>query len=227
MNRQTARCLAVAIALGTMLAAASAAELSQDEQREGFVPIFDGQSLTGWAGAVDGYKVEDGAITCIPEKGGNLFTEQQYADFVLRFDFKLVPGANNGIGIRVPEGGHAAYDGMEIQVLDSTAPRYAKLQPYQYHGSVYGIIPAKRGYLKQVGSWNSQEIRCVGRHVTVTLNGEVIVDGDLDQASEGGTMDHKDHPGLQNTTGHIVLCGHGTKVEFRNMRIREVSSDSE
>jgi hypothetical protein len=115
---------------------------------------------------------------------------------------------------------------MEIQVLDNTAERYEKLQPYQYHGSVYGIIPAKRGYLKPVGAWNTQEIRCVGRHVTVILNGETIVDGDLDAASAGGTLDHKEHPGLARTTGHLVLCGHGSDVRFRRMRVKEVSGES-
>ncbi len=203
---------------------AVAADLTDDEQREGFVSLCDGSTLAGWTGAVDGYTVEDGIIACNPSSGGNLFTDREYSDFVLRFEFQLTPGSNNGIGLRVPAGGHASYDGMEIQVLDNTAGRYAKLQPYQYHGSVYGIIPAKRGYLKPVGAWNTQEIRCVGRRVTVILNGETIVDGDLDEASAGGTLDHKEHPGLSRTTGHIVLCGHGSDVKFRRLRVRRVES---
>ena len=205
---------------------AKAGDVSAEEQREGFVSLCDGQTLAGWTGAVDGYTVEDGVIVCHPDSSGNLYTQKEYADFVLRFEFQLTDGSNNGIGLRVPAGGHAAYDGMEIQVLDSTAERYAELQPYQYHGSVYGIIPAKRGYLKPVGGWNTQEIRCVGRHVKVTLNGEVIVDGDLDEASAGGTMDHKDHPGLARTTGCLVLCGHGSDVKFRRMRVKEVSGET-
>lgn len=196
-----------------------------DEQAAGFVPLFDGQSLDGWTGATDGYVVEDGAITCVAESGGNLFTEREFADFVLRFEFLLTPGANNGIGLRVPTGGHASYDGMEIQILDSTAERYAKLKPYQYHGSVYGIIPAKRGYLRPTGVWNTQEIRCIGRRITIILNGETIVDGDLDEALANGTLDGKEHPGAHRTSGHIVLCGHGSRVQFRNMRIREVSTE--
>jgi hypothetical protein len=204
---------------------AAAADLTDDEQREGFVSLCDGSTLAGWTGAVDGYTVEDGVIACNPKTGGNLFTAQEYSDFVLRFEFQLTPGSNNGIGLRVPAGGHASYDGMEIQVLDNTAERYAQLQPYQYHGSVYGIIPAKRGYLKPVGAWNTQEIRCIGRRVTVILNGETIVDGDLDEASAGGTIDHKEHPGLERTAGHIVLCGHGSDVKFRRMRVRDMSRD--
>jgi hypothetical protein len=198
---------------------------SAAERAAGFVSLCDGQTLAGWTGAVEGYTVEDGAITCIATKGGNLFSEQEYADFVLRFEFRLEPGGNNGIGLRVPAGGHASYDGMEIQVLDNTAERYSKLQPYQYHGSVYGIIPAKRGYLKAVGAWNAMEIRCLGRDVAVILNGETIVDGNLDQASAGGTMDGKDHPGLKRTSGHLVLCGHGSRVQFRNLRVKPMTAE--
>lgn len=204
----------------------SAADLTADEQAAGFVSLFDGQSLAGWTGAVDGYTVEEGTLACQPDSGGNLFTEREFGDFVLRFDFLLTPGANNGIGLRVPAGGHASYDGMEIQLLDNTADKYATLNPYQYHGSVYGIIPAKRGYLRANGVWNTQEIRCVGRRITVVLNGETIVDGDLDEALVNGPADGKEHPGAFRTAGHIVLCGHGSDVRFRNLRIREVTAET-
>ncbi|QDU37808.1 hypothetical protein Mal4_21250 [Maioricimonas rarisocia] len=193
---------------------------------DGFETLFDGQSLSGWTGATDGYAVEDGALTCIAERGGNLYTEKEYSDFILRFEFRLPPGGNNGIGLRVPSGGHASRDGMEIQILDNTAKRYANLKPYQYHGSVYGVIPAKRGYLKPVGTWNSQEIRLIGQHITVILNGEVIVDGDLDKASAGGTLDGKEHPGLKRASGHISLAGHGSRVQFRNIRVQEVAGET-
>jgi hypothetical protein len=92
------------------------------------------------------------------ESGGNLYTEKEYSDFIFRFEFRLTPGANNGLGIRTPLQGDAAYVGYELQILDNDAPVYAHLKPYQYHGSVYGIIPAKRGYQKPVGEWNSQEV---------------------------------------------------------------------
>jgi hypothetical protein len=200
-----------------------AGDLSAEEQAEGFVPLCDGQSLAGWNGSVDGYEVVDGAIACIPEKGGNLYTDAEYSDFVLRFDCRLGAGGNNGVGIRVPAGGHASTDGMEIQMLDNTSKRYIDIAPYQAHGSVYGIIPAKRGYLKPVGGWNEHEIRCVGRHITIVLNGETIVDGDLDAAMANGAMDGKEHAGAHRSTGHIVLCGHGERVEFRNMRIKPVT----
>ncbi len=200
-------------------------DLTQDEKSEGFVALFNGRNLDNWTGNKKSYVAEDGMIVIKPEDGGggNLYTEKEFEDFIFRFEFQLTPAANNGIGIRAPLEGDAAYVGMEIQVLDNTAPVYANLQPYQYHGSVYGVIPAKRGYLKPVGEWNSEEIKAVGTHITVTLNGTVIVDGDIAGPRDNGTMDHNDHPGLRNKTGHIGFLGHGSIVKFRKIRIKDLS----
>lgn len=199
--------------------------LSPEEKAEGFVSLFDGRNLDNWTGNKVSYVAEDGKIIIKPEQGsgGNLYTEKEYSDFVFRFEFQLTPGANNGIGIRAPLTGDAAYVGMEIQVLDNTAPVYANLQPYQYHGSVYGVIPAKRDYLKPVGEWNTEEIMAQGTRIRVTLNGTVIVDGDIAGPRDNGTMDHKDHPGLRNSTGHIGFLGHGSIVRFSNIRIKEIT----
>ena len=168
---------------------------------EGFTPLFNGRDLTGWTGDLKGYRSRTAIIAVLPAASGNLYTEKEYRDFVFRFEFRLTPGANNGIGIRAPLTGDAAYVGMEIQVLDDSAEVYKALQPYQYHGSVYGVVPAKRGYQRPVGEWNSEEIEVRGRRVKVTLNGTVIVDADIDEASADGTMDKRDHPGLKNETG--------------------------
>lgn len=188
----------------------------------GFVPLFDGETLEGWQGSVNGYAVEDGAIVCKPRGGGNLYTAKEYANFHLKFEFKLTEGANNGIGIRTPMKTDAAYSGMEIQVLDNTAQKYANLKPYQYHGSIYGVAAAKRGHLKPVGEWNSQEIICNGKQVTVILNGETIVDADIEKASTPKTIDGKNHPGLKRDKGYIAFCGHGSRVEFRKLMLKEL-----
>jgi len=186
----------------------------------GFIPLFNGRDLNGWVGATDGYGVEDGVLYAKSESGGNLYTAKEYGDFVLRFEFRLTPGANNGLGIRAPLTGNAAYEGMELQILDNSADRYKNLKPYQYHGSVYGVVSAKRGHLRPVGEWNEQEVTCVGRQIRVVLNGATIVDADLDEVSEGGTLDGQPHPGLERATGHIGLLGHGSRVEFRALRIK-------
>jgi hypothetical protein len=199
--------------------------LTPEEKTDGFVALFNGKNLNGWVGDTVAYGVEDGMIVTRPDKGtiGNLYTQKEYADFNIRFEFQLTPAANNGLGIRAPLTGDAAYVGMELQILDNTAPVYANLQPYQYHGSVYGVIPAKKGYLKPLGEWNYEDVYVKGTQVKVTLNGTVIVDGDIAIARDNGTMDHNEHPGLKNKTGHIGFLGHGSLVKFRNIRIKDLS----
>jgi HEAT repeat protein len=198
--------------------------LSADEQKEGFVPLFDGINFDGWTGNTVDYVVKNGEIVLNVDNGpshGNLFTQGEYRDFTFRFEFQLTPGANNGLGIRAPLQGDAAYVGMELQILDDDASIYTQLQPYQYHGSVYGVIPAKRGSLKPTGEWNFEEVVVKGNNVKVILNGNVITDGDIAVASRNGTLDHREHPGLLRTTGHIGFLGHGSIVKFRNIRVKE------
>ncbi|HEX2969090.1 MAG TPA: family 16 glycoside hydrolase [Bacteroidales bacterium] len=200
--------------------------LTPEERSEGFVSLFNGRNLDNWTGNKQSYVVEDGNIVVKPaqDSGGNLYTEKEYADFIFRFEFQLTPAANNGLGIRAPLEGDAAYVGMELQILDDTAPVYANLQPYQYHGSVYGVIPSKRGFQKPVGEWNYEQVEVSGTHITITLNGTVIVDGDIADARDHGTMDHKEHPGLKNGKGHIGFLGHGSELKFRNIRIKDLSN---
>jgi hypothetical protein len=205
----------------------------------GFTQLFNGKDLTGWVygkrgnGAENktgkGYQVENGVLFTTKEDGGNLYTEKEYADFVLRFDVKLTENANNGIGIRAPLAGDAAYVGMEIQVLDDGGSQYTKLKPAQYHGSIYQMFAPKRGHQKPVGEWNSEEITVKGRQITVKLNGVTITEGNLDDVKDEELLrTHRDMSkpegsrGIANTKGHIGFLGHGAKVEFRNIRIREL-----
>src|SRR5829696_4565308 len=200
------------------------------ETEPGFTALFDGKTLTGWklmAKRGEGYGVKDGVIYAAKGGGGNLYTEKEYGDFVFRFEFKLEEGSNNGLGIRAPLEGDAAYVGMELQILDdSTAEKkYGKLRPAQFHGSVYDVIPARRekdaaGALKPVGEWNSQEVACQGRNVKVTLNGKVIVDANRNDVTDGAVL--MKHPGLLRDRGHIGFLGHNDYVEFRNIRILEM-----
>lgn len=205
------------------LSAVACATLSAAEVEQGFVSLFDGKSLDGWQGSTAGYEATGGVLACRKNGGGKLFTNKQYSNFVLRLEFKLEAGANNGIGIRTPLSGDPAYVGMEIQVLDDTSPRYKGLKPYQYHGSIYGVVAAKRGHQKKIGQWNVQEITCKGNQITVKLNGVTIVDADIKKASTPKTIDGRNHPGLLREKGHIGLLGHGSRVEYRNIRIKELN----
>jgi hypothetical protein len=186
-----------------------------------FVPLFDGKTLKGWTQVSKkgpGYLAENGLLICPADGGGNLFTEKEYANFILRFEFRTEPGGNNGVGIRSPLVGNAAYDGMEIQILDSEYK--GELRPAQYHGSIYDVVPAKRGSLKKAGEWNAEEITANGRRIQVRLNGTVIVDADLDSIKDPDIL--KKHPGLARSKGHIGFLGHGSRVEFRNIELKEL-----
>jgi hypothetical protein len=189
---------------------------------EGFQTLFNGRNLDGWVlvgGKGPGYVVRDGILVCPADGGGNLLTDREFSDFVFRFEFKLHEGSNNGVGIRAPLAGDIAYSGMEIQILDHDAPVYrGKLKPAQYHGSIYDVVPAKTGFLKPTGEWNQEEITAEGRHIKVVLNGTTIVDADLDTVKDPEVL--KRHPGLARTTGRIGFLGHGTTVEFRNIRVK-------
>lgn len=192
----------------------------------GFEAIFNGKDLTGWllkGGRGPGYIVENGVIVCPEEGGGNLFTEKEYADFVLRLEWRLWEGGNNGIGIRAPLSGDVAYSGMEIQVLDDEAEVYQKMpiKPTQYTGSIYDVFPAKPGHVKRNGLWNQYEITADKRRVTVVLNGVTVCDANLDDVKDPAVL--KKHPGLLNRSGRIGLLGHGTRVEFRNLRVKELA----
>ena len=210
------------LGLAVMCALSLGARASETDS-EGFVSLFNGKDLDGWIGATNGYAVENGTLFCKPGQGGKLLTAKQYDNFVLRFEFLVYTNSNNGLGIRCPVEGDAAYNGMELQILDDSGSKYTALHPYQYHGSIYGVVPSRRGFQKKVGVWNFQEVRAIGSRITVILNGDVIVDADL--ASIGETVDGKKHPGLHNPSGHIGWLGHGDRVDWRNIRIKEVKPD--
>jgi putative heme-binding domain-containing protein len=196
-------------------------EILRYHSGDDFVSLFNGEDLTGWQGAVDEYEVVDGAIRCKPGHGGNLFTEEEYADFQVRLEFRLPPGGNNGLAIRFPGTGNPAYDGMcELQVLDTEHEKYAGLDPRQAHGSPYGMVPAARGYLRPTGQWNFQVVTVQGSRVRVELNGSVIVDADLAEVTE--YKDNAAHPGKELKSGYFGFAGHNDPVEFRAIEIKRL-----
>ncbi|MBQ9431255.1 MAG: DUF1080 domain-containing protein [Kiritimatiellae bacterium] len=226
--------------------AAAGVTLADLPDAEGFVSLFNGKDLTGWIGATDSYGVEPGGIlACQPGRGsgGNLLTEKEYENFILRFEVCMPKNANNGLGIRTPAPNvDSAYHGMcELQILDDGGDQYTKLKEYQYHGSVYGIVPSRRdsegkslkptagngSYLKPAGQWNFEEVRVIGSRIQVILNGIMITDADIANIKGDGsdTPDHRAHPGLHNKRGHIGWLGHGHHVQWRNIRIKEVPAD--
>ena len=204
-------------------------QLSAEEKAEGFEMLFDGTSLHKWHGNKVDYNVKNGEIAVESRSRGgswigDLYTNDEYADFIFRFEFKLTPGANNGVGVRSPGEGDSAYVGYEVQILDHYNDIYKGwLAPYQYHGSLYGIIPAKnRDALKPVGEWNSEEIYMKGSYIRVTVNGQVVTEGDIVEATKNGTIDGNEHPGLQRKSGYIGFLGHGDRLWIRNVRVKRL-----
>lgn len=201
----------------------------RQETADGFVPLFNGIDLSGWRANDTSYLVDHGSIIVDPRRpgSGDLYTEREFRDFALRFEFKLTPGANNGLAIRAPAEGDSAYLGMELQILDEHAAAYADLKPWQAHGSIYGVAAARRGAQRPVGEWNEQEVIVDGRHVTVILNEVTILDVDLDAIGDLPSADGRDHPGLRRATGHLGFVGHGQRAEFRHIRIKEFARPGE
>jgi Domain of Unknown Function (DUF1080) len=190
----------------------------------GFQPVFNGKDLSGWIGAVDDYEVVDGTLRCKAGQGGNLLTDEEFDNFIVRFEFKLPPGGNNGLVIRAPnEKGDLAYNGMELQILDNKAEQYAELHDYQYHGSLYGLAPATRGYLRPAGEWNYQEVVVEGDRIEVHLNGFEILNVNVAEARKK-PLDGKEHPGASRTSGHIGFAGHNEPVAFRKIRIKSLKA---
>lgn len=196
-------------------------QLLAGHEAQAYQSLFNGRDLTGWQGAVENYEVVDGSIRCKDGHGGMLLTEKEYANFIVRVEFRLPPGGNNGLAIRSPGEGDVAYAGMcELQVLDSEHEKYANLDDRQYHGSAYGMVAAHRGFLRETGQWNFQQVTVDGSTIRVELNGNVILDADLSKVTE--FMAERPHPGKDRKSGFFGFAGHNDPVEFRNVSIREL-----
>ena len=199
----------------------AAIDILSAQGEEGFESVFNGKDFAGWAGPTNNYEVDNGVLRCQAGKGGTIYTEKEYDNFVVRLEFKLPEGGNNGLAIRYPGTGDTAYGGMcELQVLDTEDPKYKSIDPRQAHGSAYGMVAAERGYLRPTGEWNFQEVTVNGSTIKVELNGTVILDADLAEVKE--FMGGRPHAGKDRKSGHFGFAGHNDAVEFRNIRIKEI-----
>lgn len=224
------------------IGAAEANQLLASRGNQGFTSIFNGKNFDGWAieekAAVknapavktpaDVIEIKDGTIVWRAGRGGNPYWNKELGDFQARVWFKLPPGGNNGLAIRYPGKGNAAYDGVtEIQVIDENYygarnQPDKKLDPRQQHGSVYGMVPAFTGYQRPIGEWNFQEVTVKGSTIKVELNGTVILDADVSKVDMATVMDKKAHPGKDRKRGYFGLAGHSDPVVFKNIAIKEL-----
>lgn len=223
--------------------------LSEAEREAGWMLLFDGVSFDGWRGlgredVPDGHWiVEDGAIRKVaggdvptaadgqPLEGGDLLTEETYGDFELYFEWRVAPGANSGIKYNVSEEysmqhepRHAAL-GFEYQVLDDDKHPDAMNGRHRTAGALYDMIPPNQlKRLQPVGEYNSARIVFVGGHGEHWLNGEKVVEFDLDTARFDSLLAASKYTiydeFAQHRHGHVVLQDHGDDVWFRNIKIR-------
>lgn len=188
-------------------------------EQEGFINLLEGDGLDGWEVeaekpvADDQWSVRDGVLSAKPGWSW-LRTKKEYGDFVLRVEWRVPENGNSGVFVRVPElepGQHPHEQGVEIQVLDDEGSDYAgKLKPWQYSGSIYGVIPATNaGYRR--GEWNSYEITCRGNLIRVTMNGRQVAEADMSCEPSLDTRPRRGFIGLQN---------HGSPVEYRNILLK-------
>ncbi len=166
------------------------------------------------------YTIENGTLIFDGDGRGRLMSKRTYRDFELQVEFRVGTGANNGIAIRAPIGFQSSRYGMEIQILDDQGHTQSDMR--RICGAIYGLHPARKSAVKPTGEWNTLLIRCVGRKVQVSLNTETIVDVDLNTIRDRDQF--RERPGFLREVGHIGFIQHNGRVEYRNLRIRELDT---
>jgi hypothetical protein len=189
--------------------------------------LFDGESLDGWTVYAEesAWEADDGLLHCGPSAGGSLFTEAAYDDFELELEFKMTPGANSGVFFWVSDVEDPVNTGLEIQVLDTHGTD--DLDSHDC-GALYDLVAPASDAARPAGEWNGLHLTCEGSHVAVTLNGEDVVEADLDRWDTVG----ENPDGTENKfayawadlphRGRLMLQDHGDEVWFRDLRVREL-----
>jgi hypothetical protein len=204
-------------------------ELSEQEKKDGWVLLWNGKDSEGWTdGAGAALKPEalaDGSINPAGVKGGMAYTKERYGNFVFACDFKVSKGCNSGVFFRTANLKDPVQTGFEIQVFDSAGKE--KVGKHDC-GALYDIAAPTKNAAKPAGEWNRLEITANGAKVSVVLNGEKVVDADLDQGTESG----KSPDGTKNKfktalkdfarEGHFGLQDHGHAVWYRNLKLKKL-----
>ena len=197
----------------------------QDGIPEGWVVRrWDDVALPAEQGGV--WRVKDGILRGSEPRGTWLVSEKDYVDFVLDFEWRLGERGNSGCGLRFPSKGDPAFDGLELQMVDSRYYGEAEVKPSELTGGLYrAVAPVERVY--KPGEWNQYRITCRGPKLQVILNGTTVLDVNLDEQTEP-TLRHdgskapplKDRP-RKGRIGFQELSRSG-HVEIRNAKIKEL-----
>ena len=205
------------VLLGILLTAGGVEAAEAKPAEDGFVPMFDGKTLNGWRTTGNWIVEKDGVVTLKPragEKGWQrydayLTTARKYKDFILDLEFKIGKGGNSGVFLRVGDPASQVKTGFEVQILDT----HGKANPTAHDcGGVIGTAAPSKNMAKPAGEWNRYIITCHGNHLEVELNGERIIDLELDESAM------KDRP----PEGYIGFQDEAKRVWYRNVRIKEL-----
>jgi hypothetical protein len=183
--------------------------------------LFDGKSLDAWTCKPNGWQIDDEGALAWKKRCGYIWSKEKFADFVLDLEFKVSKGCNSGIFFRTNPR-NAVQGGIEMQVLDSHGRKPGK----HSCGAIYDALAPSKEASKPAGEWNHITITCNDNKIEIVLNGEQIIDMDLDQWTEG----HKNPDGSRNKfrkplkdfarEGHIGFQDHGKAVWYRNVKVK-------
>ena len=221
----------VLVLLATPLSAQEHNRLNATERAAGWQLLFDGNSLTGWRGynsesMPTGWSAENGMLIRTGP-GGDIITEQQFADFELSLEWLVGPSGNSGVLFRAVEGQEEVYHSApEMQILDDAGHADGR-SPLTSAGSNYGLHGVPRGIVKSAGEWNTSRIVVVNNQVEHWLNGDKVVEyelGSADWAQRVANSKFAQWPAYGRASrGHIGIQDHGDRVSFRNLKIREIN----
>jgi len=212
-------------------------ELTELEKAEGWQLLFDGESLDNWkaynAEGTGSWLVEDGLLAASgtgSDSDGYIITRKQYHNFNLKFEWKIAPEGNSGVLYHVIESENFStpyLTGPEYQLVDDVGfPE--ELEEWQKTGADYAMyVPdVKKKKLNPAGEWNSSSIVFDNGLVEYWLNGEKILEFEAwtdkwFELKNSGKWENAPEYGL-SSVGHISLQDHGSRVWFRNMKIKEL-----
>ena len=203
------------------------------EDEAGFKPLFDGKTFNGWRGygksamPDKGWRIQDGMILKVKgERGGDIITERKFEDFDVRWEWRISRNGNNGLKYLVTEA-RAKGPGHEYQMIDDAGNFDGALGLKHQTAAFYDVLPPKKDRkLHAPGEWNSSRVLLQGTHVEHWLNGEKVLEYELESEAVKiavAASKFKDAKGFgERGPGHILLTDHGDECWFRNLRLREL-----
>lgn len=194
------------------------------------VSLFDGKTFAGWTGPDGaapgpGWTIAEGELR-LDGKGGNLFSEKEYGDFDLEWEWKLEEGGNNGVKYWVTKVGGKEWLGIEYQMLDDQKHPDSKNGAKRLTASFYDIqAPTAKTKVKPSGEWNHSRIVVKDGKLQHWLNGELVGEADTNSPewkANVAASKFKDKAGFAPGKGRIMITDHSDKTWYRNIRIKEL-----